>query len=533
MAGSAAGLGGRKGEQVSEEGFDTAGAGAPRRRGNGGGTAPEAKLAPHSIEAEQGVLGCIFLDPLPSLNLVVDRLAGPEAFYDLRHRSLYVALVDLEKRGVGIDLITVQSSLKDGGLLESVGGLAYLSSLMDAVPSAANLEYYLGIVAEKAQLRRMIQAASTAIGAAHECSDAQALMDQYVADAIAIGDTRPDSAIPEAKHLVATAITHLETAADHRAKGLMLGLTSGFSYFDKKTGGLEKDSLYVIGGRPSTGKTSWACSLLLNMAVKQQIRVGFISIEMSRRIITIRLLCSLAGANLKQVNSGFVTERDKAKLGAAAVQLAKAPWHLIDTPGLTPAQLRAAGRRLVAMGCQVIIIDHLHEVVVPEANGSNSEQVQAAQAAEAARWIARTCHVPVVALAQLSRTFEAEAAKSKFRIPRMTDLRGSGVMEQKADLIGILYKDEERVEEDGSGDEGERRPRVNFNELINWPVSMEICKQRNGPTGGVEFTFLRESLLYVDAYLGTGGEAAAQRKMARQSGEQASDQKQRWDGVVA
>ncbi len=295
----------------------------------------------------------------------------------------------------------------------------------------------------------------------------------------------------------------------------MLGYPTGFSYFDKKTGGLEKKQVYMIGGRPSTGKTSWACSLIINLAVRQRVRVGFISIEMSSNIIAIRMLCAMARANFHQVNSGYTTERDLAKMTIAAGELSRAPMDIIDTPGMTPAQLRAAGRRLVARGCQVIVIDHLHEVTVPSADGANAEQVQAAQAAEAARWIARTCDVPVVALAQLSRTFESEQAKSKFRIPRMTDLRGSGFMEQKADLIGILYKDEARVPDSSRDDEDSRR-RVNFNDMTDWPVTMEICKQRNGPTGPVEFTFLREAMLYVDGYLGTGSKIAADRKRAKE-----------------
>ena len=497
---------------MSEESFDSATPAREVRRGRP--SPPEVQLPPHSIEAERGVLGCILLAPIESLNLCVDRLRGAEAFYDLSHRAIYTAMVQMESKATGIDLITLISELTNMGQLEACGGRVYLSGLVDAVPSASNLEYYLNIVAEKALLRRMIQSASRAIDAVHECQDTERLIEQYVSEAISLTDAHGGTQVAEIKALVSDAIGHVETASEHRAKGLMLGITTGFSYFDKKTGGLEKEQLYVIGGRPSTGKTSWACSLLLQLACKQKIRVGFISIEMSRRIIAIRLLCSLAQANLKQVNSGFISQSDMGKLVTAAGLLAKSPVDIIDTPGMTPAQLRAAGRRLCARGCQVIIIDHLHEVVVPDANGSNSEQIQASQAVEAARWIARTCKVPVVALAQLSRAFESEAAKSKFRIPRMTDLRGSGAMEQKADLIGILYKDEERVEDDGSA-EGERRPRVNFNELTDWPVTMEICKQRNGPTGSVQFTFKRESLLYVDAYLGTGGRDAAERKQQR------------------
>ena len=485
--------------------------------------APEEKLPPHSLEAEQGVLGCILLDPIPSLNSAVEKLRGSEAFYDLRHRGLYQALVEMESKAIAIDLITVQDFLKGRGQLESVGGIAYISGLMDTVPSAANLEYYLQIVADRALLRRLIQSAGRSIARAMEEGDATPIIEEYVGEAIALTDIQVGTQVPEMKQLVQEAVEHIQTAAEHRAKGLMLGLTTGFSYLDKKIGGLEKESLYIVGGRPSTGKTSWACSLLLNLACGQGRRVGFVSIEMSRRIIAIRLMCALARANLRQVNSGFISERDKVRLIAAASQLAKAPIDIVDSPSVTPAQLRAAGRRLVARGCELVVIDHLHEVVVPEAVGGNSEQIQALQAVEAARWIARTCKVPVVALAQLSRTFESEQAKSKFRIPRMTDLRGSGVMEQKADMIGILYKDEERVEAGGDEEEG-RRPRVNFNELPEWPVTMEVCKQRNGPTGSVEFTFLRESLLYVDAYLGTGGKAAAERKRDREGREP-----EKWD----
>jgi len=307
--------------------------------------------------------------------------------------------------------------------------------------------------------------------------------------------------------LVLGCIDSIELAFNHRNQGLMTGLPTKFSYFDKMTGGLHKKELNIIGARPSTGKTSLLCTLLLNVAVTQGRPCGFLSLEMSKEEITLRLLCAQARANMKQVHSGFISERDRTALVAAAAKLSAAPIFIDDRSGITPAQIRTAARRMVARNkIELLGIDHLHEVHVPEARGD--EKIQATEATTAAKWCAKELGIPVVALAQLSRSFENESAKSRSRIPRMTDLRGSGSMEQKADVIGILYR-----ERPPKGEEADEEDTAHADVQA---VNLEVCKQRNGPTGTCRFTFLRTQMRYEDAYAGVGRKEGAAKVAAPQ-----------------
>lgn len=471
------------------------------------------RLPPHSLEAEQGVLGCILIDPAKSREIfqLAQEKIGADAFFDLRHREIWNVIAALDGENSGVDLILVPERLRQLGKLEQAGGLAYLNECLDKVPSAANLPNYLNEVFDLWRKRRMISACVNSVGELYESAGpAGELLDRAEARVLAANTAPQESAIVSTAELMPRLIDKMEQAFDHRNQGIALGHPTGFTYLDKKICGLENGVLYVIGGRPSTGKTAMLVTLLLHLAVKCKIPVGFVSVEMSAMEIGMRMLCQLAGANMMHLKSGMVTERDKQALADAAPLLSKAPIFIDDTPHCSPQQLRQRARRLVQRHeVKLLGADHLSMIRDPANRGD--EQADAAAAVVSAKWCARAFGVPVVALAQLNRESEKEGFK---REPRMSDLRASGVCEQEADFIGILYRDRRREEQQaeaggwtGENERGEETSRL---------VTMEICKQRNGPIGPVWFEFLVREMKMVDGTRNTGSVASGQKKAARE-----------------
>ena len=304
------------------------------------------RLPPHSLEAEQGVLGCVLLAPNESLGLCVDKLkGGAEAFYDLRHQTLYELLVGMYDRKDPIDLITVQQKLKDAGTLEGVGGLAYLSNLMDAVPSAANLSYYVEIMREKHVLRRMLRACTQVIGRVHEHQgEVDGLIDEVERDILKISEEREDAGVRGMKDLVRGAIDLIQSY--HARAGGLTGIGTGLSDLDKLTSGLHEGEMIVIAARPSVGKTSLAMNIVEHVIVEEGLPVGVFSLEMTSESLVMRMLCSLARVNGRAIRDGFLSEQDMRKLTGAASKMAKAPLYIDDTSGLSILQLRARARRM-------------------------------------------------------------------------------------------------------------------------------------------------------------------------------------------
>lgn len=464
------------------------------------GAMPFDRLPPHSEQAEACVLGCVLLGGRDTLMEAQDFIHQPADFYDLRHRKVWVELLAMDERGSPPDMLLLQQALKDAGQLEAVGGAAYLSGLPDAVPSAANLEYYGAIVREKAAMRRMLSALSEGVSAVYETAgpafDVLDAIETRVIDA----NSRPeDGQVKDMKQAVLGAIDVIEQTFEHRNKGLQLGMSTGFGYYDKVTTGLRAKQLTLIGGRPGTGKTSFAVTMILNLALRSKISVGFLSMEMNSEEIVTRMLCSEARANMAQLHSGMISERHKQSLLVAARTLAHAPIFIDDTPALTPAGLRMRARRLVARyGVKVLVIDHLHEMADPVHKGDEAKDAKAAVVA--AKWCARVLGVPVVALAQLNREFEKEKGR---RPPRSTDLRGHGANEQVADIIGILSRDYDREAQEGQ--ETDEHAEV-------CAMNLNVVKQRNGPTGRVEMVFDRPTMRYYDATYNTGSREAGEKQ---------------------
>ena len=442
------------------------------------------RLPPHSIEAEQGVLGCALLSSNECMGVCIEKFkAGSEVFYDLRHRHIYELFVEMYDHKEAIDLVTVQQRLKDRNQLESVGGLSYLSSLQDAVPSAANLTYYADILREKHLLRRMIQTCTGVVGRVYEHQgEVDALLDEVERDVLRISEERVEASTNTIKDLVHRAINTIEIY--HQRQGMLTGIGTGFVDLDKMTSGLHEGEMIVIAARPSTGKTSLAMNIAEHVAVDERLPVGVFSLEMTADSLVLRLLCSRAKVNLKDIRSGFLVERDFPKITSAAGQLAGAPLYIDDTSGLSILQLRAKARRMAQQnGIKLFVIDYLQQMHSTSRKIDNRQQ-EIADISNGVKALAKELKVPMIVLSQLNRDFE----RDKGRKPNLADLRESGAIEQDADLVGILYKvdpdDPSRRKDDVTDEDTGTIPEV-------LPINLLIAKQRNGPTGDVPLTFLR------------------------------------------
>jgi replicative DNA helicase len=441
------------------------------------------RLPPHSIEAEQGVLGCVLLSPNECLGECIEKFkGGSEVFYDWRHRTIYEALVEMFDAKQAIDLITLQQRLKDRQQLDAVGGLAYLSSLPDAVPSAANLEYYREIVREKFILRKMIQTCTEVVGRVYEHEgEVDALLDEVERDILHISEARVEATTNTIKQLVHQAITTIENF--HQRQGMLTGIGTGFLDLDKMTSGLHNGEMVVIAARPSMGKTSLAMNIAEHVAIDLRLPVGVFSLEMTAESLVLRMLCSRSRVNLRNIRDGFLAERDFPKLTGAAGKLANAPLFIDDTSGLSILQLRAKARRMAQQyGVKLFVVDYL-QLLHSTARRAENRQQEIADISNGIKALAKELKVPVIVLSQLNRELERE----KNRKPRLSDLRESGAIEQDADLVALLYKPSSGDDEDG----GQEQDAV--------PVNLLIAKQRNGPTGDINLTFLKSYTRFESA----------------------------------
>jgi replicative DNA helicase len=435
------------------------------------------RLPPHSVEAEQGVLGCVLLSPNDCMGECIEKLkAGDLVFYDLRHQTLFQALVEMYDQKQAIDSITVPQYLKNKQQLEGVGGLAYLSTLPDAVPSAANLQYYLDIVMEKYLLRKVVATCTGIVGRVFDYEgEVDSLLDGVERDILQISQDRAQGQTRTVKDLVQTAITTIE--ALHLNKGQLTGITTGFFDFDAMTSGLHEGEMVVIAARPSVGKTSLAMNIAEHVALDLKFPVGVFSLEMTAEQLVLRMICSRARVNLRNVRDGFLSERDFPKLTGVAGKLANAPLYIDDTGGLAILQLRAKARRMWQQyGVKLFVIDYLQLLHSPSRRAENRQQ-EIAEISGGIKALAKELGVPIIVLSQLNRELEKRGPGER---PRLSDLRESGAIEQDADLVGLLYKEVK---------DGEDEQDVAAREAL--PVKLYIAKQRNGPTGDVDLTFLK------------------------------------------
>jgi replicative DNA helicase len=467
---------------------------APRRADPGRVT----RTPPHSIEAEQGVLGCLLLNPREGVGRCLERFPrDKEVFYDPRHQVIFNAVVELCDGNSPVDLVTIGQRLRDQQSLESVGGYPYLNSLIEAVPSAANLDYYADIVREKYLLRRVITTCNDIVSRVYdEQDDADGFLDRAEQEFLAISQERAQNTSDDIQSLVQEAMGKVEKYCFNPEE--LAGLPTGFEDLDRKTSGLHGGEMLVIAARPSMGKTSLAMNIAEHVAVNQGEPVGVFSLEMTGESLVLRMLCSLARLDQHKLREGALSEKDFARLHGAADQLSKARLYIDDTPGLTIRQLRGRARRLWEQHkIKLFVIDYLQ--LLHSSNSRRNDynrQQEIAEISNGIKALAKELNVPILVLSQLNRELE----RDKNRKPRLSDLRESGAIEQDADLVALLYRaDRENPRKAASMDDEDDETRHSD----ATPVNLLIAKQRNGPTGDVHLTFLRSFTRFESATLYT------------------------------
>ena len=439
------------------------------------------RTPPHSVEAEQGVLGSMLISPRDTIAECVEKI-NEEYFYVPAHQTIYTVLVELWNAGQAIDLITFTQVLRDRNLLESVGGAAFVTSLFTFVPTAANVQYYLDIVRDKYILRSIIAAATESVQRAYEEQDEVGnLLDEVEQKIFAVGEDRFKGQMLSMKDQVMEAIESIEKL--YERKGGITGISTGFVEFDRMTSGMHPSEMIVIAARPSMGKTALAMNIAEHVAINENLSVGVFSLEMSSQQLVQRLLCSRARVNLQKVRDGFLGERDFPSLTAAASKLAEARIFIDDSASLTILELRAKARRLKAQqDVQLIIVDYLQLLRSTSRRAQDNRQLEISEISAGLKGLAKELKIPLIVVAQLNRQPEARSGGK----PRLSDLRESGSIEQDAELVGLLVRPEIYEE-----DEEARAEKAGEAELI-------IAKQRNGPVGEIPLTFLKEFTRFED-----------------------------------
>lgn len=433
------------------------------------------KVPPHSIEAEESVIGGVLLD-----NHALDRaleVLVPDDFYRDAHRKIMRAIVDLNVRNEPVDLVTLADALKTRNELQDVGGAAYLAEVAERTPTAANVGYYARIIKEKAILRALIHATSDIAMRSYEPqADVERFLDEAEHAIYEIAERKARPAFFRLRDIVVDSMKAIEQM--YERKELVTGVATGFKDLDKKTAGLQSSDLIIVAGRPSMGKTAFALNIAQYAALKNQVGVAIFSLEMSKEQLVLRMLCSEAEVDQSRVRSGFAGERDYPRLAIAAERLAESAIYIDDTPALSVLELRAKARRLkrdreARLG--LIIVDYLQLMRGPSTDNREQEISSISRSLKA---LAKELNLPVVALSQLNRQLETRADKR----PVMADLRESGAIEQDADLIMFLF-----------------RPYVyDHKNAIEGDAEVIIGKQRNGPVGTVPLTFVSECTRFKD-----------------------------------
>ncbi|MBN2495549.1 MAG: replicative DNA helicase [Deltaproteobacteria bacterium] len=432
------------------------------------------RLPPQNIEAERSVLGGVLLDNAV-LDQVVD-LVGEEDFYREAHRRIFSAMQEMAEKNEAIDYLTLEDKLKAQKQLDEVGGATYIASLTDSVPSAANIDTYARIVRDKAIARRLIHASTEILRAGFEDSDD---LDEYLDQAeqliFNVSQRRSTAGVVPIKDLIRDSFVTIEKLYERKAQ--YTGVPTGFKGLDDKTSGLQPADLIIIAARPSMGKTSLALNIAQNVALQGRVPVLFFSLEMSKESLAMRLLCSEARVDFQRLRQGILSDSDWGRLARAAGILSEAQLFIDDTPGIRVMEMRARARRLQSelakqnLELGLIAMDYL-QLAQPARSKSESREREISEISRSLKGLAKEMQVPVVALSQLSRKVESRENKR----PQLADLRESGAIEQDADVIIFIYRDEFYNED--SEDKG-------VAEII-------IGKQRNGPTGIVRLRFFGE-----------------------------------------
>ncbi len=430
---------------------------------------------PYSEDAEQAVLSAMLIDQDAVLRAVEH--VDDTMFYAERHRRLFRAMVTIAERGSVVDPLTLSEELSRRGELDAAGGKEYIGFLVDAVPTAANIEYHAAIVREKAILRRLIEVSTSIVAEAFEGkSTANELLDEAESKIFQVSQQQTKDGFTRIKELLWPTMERIE--ALQRGGKTVTGVASGFNDLDEMTSGFQPADLVIVAARPSMGKTAFTLNVAQYAAIEHNVPVAFFSLEMSKESLVQRMLTSEARIDAQRLRKGMLRDDDFPRLARAAGILSSAPVWIDDTPGITLLEMRSKARRLKAdAGVGMVIVDYLQLMQGPAR--SESRQQEVSQISRGLKALAKELNVPVIALSQLSRAPEQRTGDNKR--PQLSDLRESGAIEQDADLIMFLYRQEfydGPADKDGNSLEGKA-------EVI-------VGKQRNGPTGIVNLFFHKQ-----------------------------------------
>jgi replicative DNA helicase len=426
------------------------------------------RTLPHSLEAEQSVLGAILLHN-DAFNQAAEILSPADFFRDA-HRRIFEKMIRLSERGDAIDLVTLKEELGRSGELDEAGGPAYIASLVDGVPRASNVENYARIVKEKAVLRNLIFSANKILTSAYEAEeDADTVLDRAEQAIFAIAEDRVRPGFVSTRELARGSFEAIEQA--HARKQLITGVPTSFTDLDEMTSGLQRGDLVIIAARPSMGKTSLALNIAQHVGTKTGMTVGVFSLEMAKEQLFLRMLSTEAGIDGHRLRSGFLRTDDWGKLSRALGVLSEARIFIDDTPSIGVLEMRAKARRLMAEhGLNLLVVDYIQ---LMQGRGRFENRVQElGSLSRALKGLAKELNVPILMLSQLSRAPENRPG----RRPQLSDLRESGALEQDADVVILIYREdqyEETVENKGIAE-------------------INVAKQRNGPTGTIRLAFLKE-----------------------------------------
>jgi len=458
---------------------------------------------PFSLEAEVSVLGGVLIDSESMIKL--EDIVDDSMFFRESHRVLFRAMRHLQEKRTAIDVVTVGDHLGSTGELERTGGLEYLADLLNAVPTAANIQYHARIVRDKALLRRLIDASTRTIQDVYEPGDRSVdeLVDEAEARVFQVAESHDRGGFVWIKDLLWEAFENIEKLQEN--KGGLTGVPSGFGRLDQMTTGLQNGDLVIVAARPAMGKTSWVLNVAQNAAIDHQVPVALFSLEMSKEQLVYRLLCSEARVDAQRLRTGRLSPSDYQRIGTAGAKLNTAPIWIDDSPGGTVLEMRAKARRLKAeAGIGLLVIDYLQ--LMAGSGRAESRQQEVSQISRGLKALARELGVPVIALSQLSRGPEQRTDHR----PQLSDLRDSGSIEQDADLVMFLYRpgyySSDGLDEDGNSLEGKA-------ELI-------VSKQRNGPTGTVDLYFHKQYTRFDEVTSQRDERRAASAMGAAQSGDE-------------
>ena len=428
---------------------------------------PIGKIPPQSLEAEESILSSILLNKGALLEII--EILKPEHFYKEAHKKIYQSIIEMFEKNEPADLVTITNRLREQKMLSAIGGATYISRLIDSIPMAVNIVHYAKIVREKAILRMLIHKANEVIARSYDAIDLSEVLDFAEKSIYEVSQDKINKSFSKLKDVIFESFNILEKRGSSSTN--FSGLETGFKDFDKITSGLQKSDLLIIAARPGMGKTAYALNIARNVCNNDDVGIAFFSLEMSKEQLALRLLCAESEINSEKIRNGELDSDDWDKLRYAGTKLAELPIFINDTPSISVMEIRAISRKLKKdHNISLVIVDYLQLMKTKE--NAERRDLAIAEISAALKAMAKELNIPVIALSQLNRKLEERADKR----PILSDLRESGAIEQDADIVIFIYRDEIYNKNDNNPDKG--------------TAEILIRKHRNGKTGVVKLRFL-------------------------------------------